>query len=874
MKLFRGYVQWALVALRNTTTSALTARLFQTVLKEVYAISVSLIDESEAASLAQSIGDTNSTRTNDLIGLGIIGLDLEAPSNKPGTLGYDVLVANGGPKGYSPRSGWYIPSYLLDADSDLASYVAFKFADKVACFSGTSGRSSVNFFAAYSNAQDYTRDAMANLTACAAAQGSKADRLLAGTTPLFASKFGPRGVLLAPAQRVYSGSGTNLTLIKDGEQDAAIINRLGLYLQVAEIPSASADDAIIANLTATYNATSKAAWLGHITSPSHVLDSSPNMSLTRITLPDVSSSCTAAYASTGTTCPCDFGSPLYNKRYHATRLSSISPALVSVIKSWWTTTPLLNAMLALVKYQNLTVADAACARLKAEYPMLVCNLPTWVRARPTCAAGAQAVFLASQLGWSCEACPEGTFNPAANGSCIACPAGAICPGGSEYYIAAGYWNHPAATATEPKIYACLEAAACCAPDAGNVGCAANVTCVAGRTGLLCNECAQAGFYKWNEKCVDCSDGGMVVLLPVLLLVLGVGMVIFCNISNESLTLFMADLLLFFQLTGFILESDKSGQSAFFDLVSLKFLNMLEGTIPTNVCPAALAETPKLILESLTPAVFWVYLALYHVAALTTSAWTVESVNQRWFKYYVSLYVVTFMPMLDGVLKAALGVPCFQGSHLAMAGVAAVVLAITFVVIPVGAMWKVCAFQRAGQLANPAVLDTWGAFYAVFRESKQDHYFAWDVVKQGLIVSLCQGLPRNTELTNSVALAIMFLHAHTQPAHNRLDNFLRLVAYTSMLAMTGVSLLTLPAASSSYSAVNALKYSLMGIFVAAPCVLVPWYVSQVVLKLRREFRARQVKARERHGSSSSKKLRAAATDALQLAWMQERHERTR
>ncbi|ORZ31271.1 hypothetical protein BCR44DRAFT_346504 [Catenaria anguillulae PL171] len=116
-----------------------------------------------------------------------------------------------------------------------------------------------------------------------------------------------------------------------------------------------------------------------------------------------------------------------------------------------------------------------------------------------------------------------------------------------------------------------------------------------------------------------------------------------------------------------------------------------------------------------------------------------------------------------------------------------------------------------------------------------------MVKRGVAVIVCTVIRRDTDaeylLNLMVVATILYLytleHWNTRPLRSRFENNFRFVSYISAFALCMASTLKLQESHPEHSFINRTRLVFLGIFLAIPCVLAPWYGLFVILNLRKQ-----------------------------------------
>ncbi|KAI9217829.1 hypothetical protein BC828DRAFT_400042 [Blastocladiella britannica] len=399
-----------------------------------------------------------------------------------------------------------------------------------------------------------------------------------------------------------------------GAMEAPIISTLGLQLSIKEFNPPI--DAGLAN-SMVEAITARRPWLGALYSPSPMFSPLTGVKLTEMALPKWSEACEQeSIDSGGTVSRCGY-SETFVKRYVSTTLANQSYPAYQFLTSVTFAEQDMNEILGEIYWHNMSTTAAACKWLKSNVEKWQPLLPNIYYSPPTCAIGKQATK--TKTYWTCETCPTGTFSLVAGAPCTACPYGATCPGDGSMLVQRGYWFDNSSGLVDPQVYACPSGSGACCPGGT---CGLITQCAADRTGNMCNTCARPGHYQWNGKCADCSlpssaTATGLLSVPAICVLVAVGVFIVLRQSGESL--FVADLLLFYQLSAFVVRSDDGARVLVLKLATLDMSSWFDGVVPSNVCIAPLTNLGRVVIKALFPYAFWIMLGVYHLMAVAC-AW--------------------------------------------------------------------------------------------------------------------------------------------------------------------------------------------------------------------------------------------------------------
>ncbi|ORZ37647.1 hypothetical protein BCR44DRAFT_52485, partial [Catenaria anguillulae PL171] len=244
---------------------------------------------------------TDAYSTRNVIAQGYADFDVENWNEYAGSTPRPVEGVSEGLLGYLGEVGWFVPSYVGQADPDLRSYISLKY-DKARIFNPSVVptiddiqrpptlleivTNRTNWPVCTSSSPSY------NITAC-----------LLGALQAQAGN-GTRGIIHAPNQRYWAA------------MDAVIIRTLGLNLDIHEIDPPGIESKLVTSLIEASRR--REPWLGYLYTPNAMFSSLSGVNLSQVSLPQWTPECDAEYAANGTY-PCGYGTT-FVKRYVTTRL--------------------------------------------------------------------------------------------------------------------------------------------------------------------------------------------------------------------------------------------------------------------------------------------------------------------------------------------------------------------------------------------------------------------------------------------------------------------------------------------------------------------------------------------------------------------------
>ncbi|KAI9149836.1 hypothetical protein H9P43_010015 [Blastocladiella emersonii ATCC 22665] len=751
--------------------------------------------------------------------------------------------------GYVGNTGWYTTSYVTDYNSDYQSYIPLKYAQTASLFDPNVVSSIDRIPAVLTPAQRTTQRLTApecmsssssyNITACILRAYEEDDSSSTGF-----------GTIHAPNATYW------------GTMEAILIKLLKLRLVVDEI-NPPIDEGIVSRLQDAYS--QRRPWLGYLYTPHAVFSRYSGFKLVQVTLPKWTSTCNSSDLVTDSYA-CGY-STTFVKRFVSDNITKKAPQAYSFLTSLRIDEIDMNDILGAIQYLNLTVEDATCQWLRNNTAKWQYMIPEWHRAPTTCQPGTELQNLTTHF--VCSRCTTGTFNLVTNGTCRACPAGAICPGGSELLVEKGYWYDSSSAPTSPLFFPCANGNCCEKPP-----CALNAVCPADRTGNMCSACADPNFSQWNGVCADCSTNGSMGagLLSVPVFSCLVVIAAFMVLGSSSESLFVSDLLLFFQLAGFVLHQDDLAQIIVLKLATLNVDSIFNGMVPSGVCVLPLSNLDRIIVKAVMPFAFWLALGFYHAIALAYSALKVRyprlsrvqaylppqlrhvtSIRYFFLARYFILFTLTFMPVVEGALKLlncrqigsrgrflveSPDVLCFAGHHVPAFLYAIIVLVIWVGVIPVMLFARIRRLMRMGRLGDPEAFKRLGVFYASYKKSHA-YYGVVDLVKRATVVMASVVIPKDSNdqylLNLMVVLMILWLylleHWYSRPLHSVFENHFRIATYASMFVLCASSMLKVSGSTAEF--LMTARYGILIFFLVIPLLLIPWFFLWHVLVLRRK-----------------------------------------
>ncbi|ORZ31267.1 hypothetical protein BCR44DRAFT_39555 [Catenaria anguillulae PL171] len=817
--------------------------------------------EIEAYMLATTGKDYSTANVRNLIEDGGATCDLEN-WNESHTGGQPIESVAEALVGYLGTTSWMVPDYVIKYDNDYNSYISLKFVSKAQIFNPAYAASIDSIPRPPTSAETASQLATSQGACNPAAPGFNVTQCLVSALDQQAAA-GMRGVLVAPNQTYW------------GAMEAVVIPSLGLKLDIQEI-NPPIDVGIYNSLKHAY--TQRQPWIGYVYSPSAILSREANFSLSQVSLPAWTPACDIEYELHGTS-SCAYAST-FVKQFVSKSLIRHSKPAFDLLTSIRMVDGDMSDMLGSMFFSNASAFNVSCAWLKANPAKWESWLPRWNRTRPVCEAGSEAVKRGMH-SWECVGCASGKFNLVKNGTCLPCPAGATCPGSpgpgppnpaaNQILVSQGYWYDDTSPETAPGLYLC-QGERCCQQGA----CALKETCPPGRSGVMCNACALPNHYQWSGVCVDCGkpENAATGLLSIPVLAVLIAIAVFLVVCSTRESIFVSDLLLFYQLATFIINRDDVARIIVIKAATFDIDSLFDGSLPKGICVLPLSNLARLTYKALLPVSLWFTLGLYHLVATALVRLCTKSRHlahlQSWlpkalhdpqgvwhffFVRYCVLFTLTVMPIVEGALKLlncrqigtrgqflveAPDVQCFVNDHIPAFVYAVVILVVCVGIVPVAMLRTILRIMREGKLGDEQVKAQYGVFYGAYR-SRVAAYGVVDIVKRAVIVMACTIVRKDTDaeyLVNLIIVAsLMWMctveHWYTQPLRSRFENQFRFVTYMSTFALCASSMLKLDSSHPQQDLLATARLIFLGIYLLIPCIMSPWYGLYLILSLRRE-----------------------------------------
>eukprot|EP00111_Clytia_hemisphaerica_P001419 TCONS_00004031-protein len=402
------------------------------------------------------------------------------------------------------------------------------------------------------------------------------------------------------------------------------------------------------------------------------------------------------------------------------------------------------------------------------------------------------------------------------------------------YIEKGYWGYHDSN-DQLKVLQCpTNFCSCNQTDSTMLGCAFNTTsqCKPGRTGVLCGECKSGmGLDLMTYECVKCNGFSLALIVIIVVTIVTLGVVILILVINPKFSTLLRSILFFVQMLPYVLDGRLS-----FNKIVLTVTGWLDvggvNSVPVKSCFIEQFNSMYAVaLGYLYPALIFMVLIIVYVLhkcylvhlkrSSPFQAFWILIVLMYKFLVETSLLLLFCVPINDSdggrrIFYLDGSVRCFQGSHLTMTFIAAVVLLMAVFPPPILVALIVNGYLNFG----PSIVDA-------LTQGLGRHVRWWwsiDFLRRiafiAIYVFATDTQLKQTLLTICCVIALSF-HIQQQPYRNKLANH----GETFLLLCLTIIVVIEPlgnevdSISQSQSMVSAIIISMA----AGYCVLITLYV---------------------------------------------------
>ncbi|KAI9209543.1 periplasmic binding protein-like I [Polychytrium aggregatum] len=306
-----------------------------------------------------------------------------------------------------------------------------------------------------------------------------------------------------------------------------------------------------------------------------------------------------------------------------------------------------------------------------------------------------------------------------------------------------------------NLYYCTSGTNCCSSG----GCPLETQCDGDSNGILCDGCP-SGMSMWGYTCSVCNSvsGGLMFLI----LIVGIGVSILSIILPGASSVFLQEMLFFYQLAGLILDPQAEIWK-YLSLLRIQLSNLMSLSTSTSLCLFPTQTYGRVLFNFVWPATFLIellliYLAIRMIHKLAATNAMAEWIQRRlptylqpnmmrsvFMKSLITITLLIHLPVVDlslalfdcerigsqSYLRAHPSIQCFNSQqHIILMVIGTIVLVGCIIVFPILTAWLLWKRNHGDKLDDHDL----AALVTPFKR-RYYYYYVVDVMERTLLIIL-------------------------------------------------------------------------------------------------------------------------------------------